>query len=283
MSINRIRERWEEGEPAIGTWLQLGSSLSAEYLARLGYDFLVIDHEHGSYGFDTVLQMLQALAGTSTAPIVRVGDSSSFWKNSPEPIKRCLDAGALGVIIPHVSSAEEARRAVREAKYPPLGLRSFGGRRWTLYGEDFHRRANEETLLIAIIEDLAAVRCVGDILSVPGVDACIVGMCDLALSMNREPDIECGDPEVAAAVQEVLEAGRKLGLPVGLHCTSAEAAARRIREGFRMVTIGGDDSYVIKAAQSTLDQLCQLRGLGESGASLGARATNRQGEEGTRV
>lgn len=273
MSINRIRERWEEGEPAIGTWLQLGSSLSAEYLARLGYDFLVIDHEHGSYGFDTVLQMLQALAGTPTAPIVRVGD------NSPGPIKRCLDAGALGVIIPHVNSVEEARRAVREAKYPPLGLRSFGGRRWTLYGEDFHLRANEETLLIAIIEDLEAVRCVGDILSVPGVDACIVGMCDLALSMNLEPDIECRDPQVAAAIQEVLEVGRKLGLPVGLHCTSAEAAARRIREGFRMVTIGGDDAFVVKAAQSTLSQLCQLRGLEESGTGLDTRGSDRHGEE----
>ena len=236
----------------MGTWMSLGSSLSAEYLAELGFDFISIDHEHGSFGFDTVLRMLQAIRGGSASPIVRVGE------NSPESIKRTLDAGALGVIVPHIQSVEDARAAVREAKYAPLGLRSFGGRRWTIYGEDFQQRANDETLLIVLIEDIEAVKNTKAILSVPGVDACLIGPCDLGMSMGLEPDIECRETQLADAVHEVLNVGKTLAIPVGLHCTSSEVALRRIAEGFSFVMIGADDVFVIEGAKSVLAGLKEL-------------------------
>ncbi len=252
MGINRLRQLWEKGKSAIGIWLRLGCAQAVEYLAREDFDFLVIDHEHGPFGEDSVISQLRAMAGTPVTPLVRVGH------NTPQLIKRVLDSGALGVIVPHIDSVEEARRVVAEAKYAPLGLRSLGGKRWSIYGDDFYQRANDEVLSIILIESAAGVKDIHKILSVPGVDACLVGPCDLGSSMGLAPDIECRDPRLAEAVNKILAAGIELSIPVGIHCTGPEVAKRRIAQGFRFVSIGNDDDFLVAAAKESIAAIRKL-------------------------
>jgi 4-hydroxy-2-oxoheptanedioate aldolase len=251
-TVNRMKNLWNAGKPAIGAWLGLGSAQSAEYLAREDFDFLVIDHEHGCFGEDTEVDQLRAIAGTDTTPIVRIGN------NSPNLIKRALDSGALGIIVPHIESAEDAKTIVQEAKYGPLGIRSFGGKRWQLYGDDFQPRANDETLVITLIESHSGVKKATEILSVPGVDACVVGPCDLAITMGLEPDIECRDPRLGEAVDAVLAAAIETSTPLGIHCTSAETAKRRIDQGFKWVTLFFDDYLLVNAARQSVRGMREL-------------------------
>src|SRR5215211_8427865 len=146
MRANHVRRRLAAGEPSIGTWLSLPSPEAAEYVSRLGFDWLVVDTEDNPVNIRTLAQMFAAMAASSTAPMVRIS-----W-NSPENFKRVLDAGAWGIVVPMVNSREEAERAVEAMRYYPLGSRSVGGGRHYLSfdtnASDYYANANDELLLV---------------------------------------------------------------------------------------------------------------------------------------
>jgi len=249
LKINTVKRKLAAGEPVVGTWLSLCSPVAAEYMAHVGWDWLVVDTEHSPVGFETTLHCFQAICTTDTIPLARVA-----W-NDPTLIKRLLDAGAMGLVVPMIKSAEEANAAVAAMKYPPEGIRSLGGGRSMVYGDDYFARANDEIACIVQIEHIDAVNAAEQIMSVKGVDATFIGPNDLAGSMGIEPNINVVDPRHEEAIQEVLRAAKKVGTPTGIHVATAEQARMRIDQGFQFVAITSDAGFMRSAAREAAGKL----------------------------
>jgi 4-hydroxy-2-oxoheptanedioate aldolase len=217
-------------------------------MAHMGFDWLVVDTEHAAIGIETAERMLQAISTTEVVPIVRVA-----W-NDIAMIKWALDSGAYGVVVPFVSTREEAERTVSYCKYPPQGIRGVGGVRRGLYGGDsYFEQANDEILVIVQTETVEAVQNIDEILAVPGIDVFFVGPNDLSVSLGQPPSADNRDPEFVAVLQELLEAGRRHGVAGGIWCGSPEVARERIEMGFRFVDISSDLRFMARGAKAGLD------------------------------
>lgn len=246
--MNPLKVKLAGGERAIGTWTYIGHPDVAEMLGRAGYDWLLFDLEHGTLTIDTLQVLLQASAGGTAVPLVRVplGD--------PILVGKALDAGARGIVFPMVSTRQDAERAVRACKYPPQGLRGMAPRRCSAYGDSFHEyvaTANDETLVVVMIETPQAVDNLDEILSVPGVDAALVGAGDLSLLMGHVADRD--HPEFQSALHAVLDACRRHGVAPGMAYTSTPAKASQFLDmGFRLVGLGQDDDFLLNGARDAL-------------------------------
>ena len=250
MRKNWVKEKLKAGKPSVGSWLAIGHSLSAEVMAHQGFDWLTVDMEHNPIGWDSLLYMLTAISTTDTIPFVRTP-----W-NDPQLIKRILDAGAYGVVIPNVKTRAEAELAVSACRYPPAGIRGLGGTRHRLYGgDDYFEHANEEISCHIMIEDGEAVGRAEEIMSVPGIDAVFIGPNDLACSMGVPLGLDNKHPDHVAAVDHVLEIGKKLGIPVGIHCGSAEEIVRRARDGWQWMALVSDTRFMAGAATAGLSKI----------------------------
>jgi 4-hydroxy-2-oxoheptanedioate aldolase len=243
---NRVKQLLRAGEPALGTFMALGSPLGAEQLAHAGFDWLVIDQEHGAIDATLTQSLLQAISTTETVPLIRVPWNSGDW------VKRALDAGAYGFIAPMVNTREEAEAAVRAARYPPLGDRSIGGSRTRLYGgADYVEKANDEILVIVQIEHRTGVENARDILSVPGVDAYFIGPGDLCASLGLPNTWDPDFPEYWAAVDTIRRAGEERRIPGGIHASPGRVP-EMLERGFRFIAIGFDISFMAQAAGAAL-------------------------------
>ncbi|MDA4123507.1 MAG: aldolase/citrate lyase family protein, partial [Thaumarchaeota archaeon] len=205
---NPVKRKLQAGKASVGTWLESASPDVAEQLAGLGFDWLLFDVEHGVFTFPQVQQMMQAMAKFSDCvPLVRVPI------NEPVYYKWALDIGAWGVVVPMVSTREEAERAVSSSKYPPLGSRGCGPRRVTNYGErhvEYVESANDETLLVVMIETAKAMENLDEILSVRGIDAVFIGPDDLSLNLGVFE--QWSSPTYRAALEKVLASCRVHGV-----------------------------------------------------------------------
>ena len=252
MRTNQVKEKLKRGEPVLGAWLSLPSVPSARIMARLGFDWLVVDMEHSAQNAVLMADMVATIADAGTcAPIVRVPANSVEW------FKWALDAGAWGVIVPMVNTREEAQRAVAFAKYPPLGARSIGGA-FGPYGfgltdwPSYARMANDETIVIVQIESRQAFQNLDDILSVPGIDVAFVGPNDLHAQLGLTPSTDGTEPEFVDALERIKEGARKYHLALGIFSANGGAAAERVRQGFQMVSVITDVSSMIAAATQNL-------------------------------
>jgi 4-hydroxy-2-oxoheptanedioate aldolase len=233
MQENRLKSRGKSGQPAYGAWLAIPSSFSAEVVARQGFDYVCIDLQHGLIDYQIAVTMLQAIGNTSATPIVRV-PSNDFGT-----INKVLDAGALGVIIPMVNSAAEARAAVSACRYAPAGSRSFGPARAALSaGGDYFERANDVIACIPMIETAQAVDALDDILGVPGIDAVYVGPNDLSITLGIPPGPDNEGP-YQEAYQRVAQTCTARGVTAGIHA-NAQLAAKHVSNGYRMITVSTD-------------------------------------------
>lgn len=252
MRANHVRRRLAAGEPSIGTWLALPSPEAAEFVSRIGFDWLVVDAEHSPVDILTLARMFAAMAASDTAPMVRIP-----W-NSPENFKRVLDAGAWGVVVPMVNSRAEAEQAVEAMRYYPQGARSVGGGRHGLSfrssGVDYYRNANDELLLVLQIEHIKGVEAADEILSVPGVDACFIGPNDLAASMGLGLGVplESEDPSLVQAIHHVRDAAVRNGVAPGVHCSHAAGVNQRIAEGFKFCAMASELRYLVGGLTSDL-------------------------------
>jgi 4-hydroxy-2-oxoheptanedioate aldolase len=247
MRENRLRALAARGDPILNAWLAIPSAYSAEVMGHQGYDSVTVDLQHGMIGFDAAVPMLQALSSTPAVPLVRVS------KNDYALVMQLLDAGAYGVICPMISTPEEARTFVSYCRYPPVGQRSFGPARGLLYGgSDYFTRANGEILAIAMLETRAAVANADAIIATPGLDGIYIGPNDLCLDYGKVPSPETSDPEVGGVITDLAARTRKAGRIAGIFCSSGEAAARRIAEGFSMVTPGNDASLLMRASKEAI-------------------------------
>ncbi|MHB1134416.1 MAG: HpcH/HpaI aldolase family protein [Chloroflexota bacterium] len=256
MRPNTAKRLLKEGKPAIGTWMNFASVGAAEVMAHAGWDWIVVDMEHGAIDLETMTSMFIAIGTTNTIPMCRVP-----W-NDPMEIKRVLDAGSYGIVVPMVNSAEEARAAVSAAKYPPVGIRSAGGGRWRYWaGPDYMQYANEEILVVVQIEHIDAVRNVREILSVPGVDACFIGPNDLAWSMDLQ--FATGDARKAheEAIQEVLRVAKEVGVPAGIHARSQEEVVTRIKQGFQYIACLNEGHFMFDGAAQAVKHIRENAGI----------------------
>lgn len=246
MRTNQVRAKLRNGEPSLGTWQTIPNTGVSGLLSRTSFDWLTIEMEHTPANWETVSACCSIIANAGKVPLVRVP-----W-NTGENLKRALDNGAFGVIVPMVNSREEAEAAVRHSRYQPLGARSIGGQMHAVnFGVDtatYFARANDEILLIVMIEHIDAVERVEEILSVPGIDAWFIGPNDLHNSMGLRPVFESADPKFLAAVDKIQKTGRRLGIPGGIHVVSGEAAKRRMAEGFQFIAIGSDAGMMLSQA-----------------------------------
>jgi 4-hydroxy-2-oxoheptanedioate aldolase len=253
MRPNLVKRALQAGEASVGTWLSLANIPAARFLARLGFSWLTVDMEHSLVGWETATHLLAAIADGGCTPLVRVP------ANRHDHIKRALDNGAHGIVVPMVNTPEEALVAVAAAKYPPAGMRSVGGSVHALNFQtdatDYYAHANEEILVVLQCEHIHAVDSVDAIFSVPGIDAIFVGPNDLAASM-RSPD---GRPPSGAATNQalkhILATCRKHRVASGLHCGSVEEARLRIEEGWQMIAVGSELRMMLDGAREVLRQL----------------------------
>ena len=268
MSRSNFKERLHAGEHLIGAWITLTDSCVTEMLCGSGFDFLLIESEHTPQSIETVQRHIMATKGSSTAPMVRVA------ANDPVLIKPVLDAGAVGVLVPQVSSAEDARRAVGACLYPPAGIRGFGARRPTDYGRDlagYIDRANRDMVVWAQTEHIDAVRNIDAILAVPGLDAVCTGQFDLAASMGFLDQVS--HPQVIEAIEHIIARARHAGVPVGhMLGTDPHTAYDWIRRGAHFVAVGQDISFMLQGADRTVDELGRL--LREGPVTYDSRKTD---------
>lgn len=252
MKANHVKRRLKAGEPSVGTWLSLPSPEAAEYIAELGFDWLTVDAEHNAIDITTISRMFGAIAARGVAPLVRIP-----W-NTGENIKRVLDSGAWGIVVPMVNSREEAEAAVAAATFPPRGNRSLGGNmrtvRWQATSDEYNNHADDEILIVLQIEHIKGVEVADEILSVPGVDACFIGPNDLAASMGISLGVplESTDERLVEAVEEIRLACVRNGVAPGIHTSGAKGINQRIGEGFQFLAMASELKYLLSGLQDDL-------------------------------
>lgn len=249
MRENTLRTKLANGEAIANGWLAIPSGVAAEGMAHAGFDSLTIDMQHGPIHYDAALPMLQAISSTDTIPLARVP-----W-NEPGIIMKMLDAGAYGIICPMVNSRAECEAFVGACRYPPLGYRSYGPTRVSMYaGDDYAKNANATVLTFAMIETAKALENLEEILSVEGLDAIYVGPADLSQSLGGPPGADFEDGPVPPALDTIIEAAKRHGIYAGIHNASASYARRMIDKGFQFATVQSDLVFLrSKAAEVARD------------------------------
>lgn len=253
--MNFIRNRVLSGEFMVGAWSNLGSSITAEMAGVTGFDWLLLDQEHGVGGNETLLRQIQAVAAYPTAPIVRI-----TWNEMPR-YKRALDLGAMGVMSPYVQNAEEAAYAAKCVRYSPEGLRGVASSpRCTGYATNFaeyHKLANDNLLTVVQIETGTAIDNIDAIAAVDGVDVLFVGPMDLSISLG------IADPFNQADYREVLakvgRAAKNAGKAAGILLPSADLIGMMVGYGYTFIAVGADGGMVMNGFKATHQALSKFK------------------------
>jgi 4-hydroxy-2-oxoheptanedioate aldolase len=257
MKKNIAKAKIKNGIPSIGTWVSSGNPLVCETLASTGVDWINIECEHSSIDLGDLVHCFRAVEHTEIPVFVRVAGSD------PLIIKRVVDSGALGVVVPDVKDAEEAKRAVDACRYPPVGTRGIGATRPNAIYPDYMKHANEEICVVIMIEDIEAVNRIDSIMQVPGVDVVFIGPNDLAATLDVPLGMDNQHPKHVAAVNKVLEAGKKYGVPTGIHCGTPEEVERRIAQGFLWMPIASDVALMKSAFSTSIKKITDSSSMSE--------------------
>lgn len=251
--VNPLKRKLQQGHPTAGAWAQIASPITAEILAQAGFDWILFDMEHGPGDILTLFHQLQAINGSPAVPLVRVP-----W-NDLVIIKRVLDVGAYGILVPYVNTAEEASLAVRATRYPPEGIRGVAGSpRAQGYGSNataYLSRANAEILLLCAVETRTAVENLDDILRIEGLDGIFIGPMDLASSLGYLGDASQSEVQetIAQIESKVLPSDKFLATV----SSSWEQAATLFERGYQMVTLMADGVSLKKTASQLMGQFRQ--------------------------
>jgi 4-hydroxy-2-oxoheptanedioate aldolase len=246
MRANLTKRLLADGKAAIGTFCTSSSALMAEAFGHAGFDYLMVDLQHGENELANLQAMLQAVSATPATPLVRVAANMPFY------IQRALDLGAYGVIVPMVNTCAEAEEVVRSIRYAPKGSRSWGPVRGTLYGgADYFNKSHEELLTMVMLETADGLANAHDILTVEGIDGCFIGPNDLSLAMGYASELAELPAQVEEAIASILEATVSTGKAAGIQTFAAAGARARIKQGFRFISIQSD----LRMARATAAQL----------------------------
>ena len=242
---NAFKRALKTGKAQIGLWSSLSSNYSVEVIAGAGFDWILLDCEHSPNDLESLLTQLQAAAPYATHPVVRVP-----W-NDMVNIKRVLDVGAQSLLIPYVSTAEEAKAAVAHTRYPPAGVRGVAGTtRATRFGriKDYAKRAHEEICVLVQVETQAAVDNIEAICAVDGVDGVFIGPADLHASLGYTGEI--ANPKVKPMIDEAIKRIRKAGKAPGILTPNEADAKHWLSCGGLFVAVGADVGILARGAEA---------------------------------
>jgi 4-hydroxy-2-oxoheptanedioate aldolase len=247
---NKVKEIWKSGKAVVNAWLAIPSGFSAEVMAQCGFDSVTVDMQHGVQDYQSMVQCFQAMHGHPVTPMVRVP-----W-NEPGIIGKVLDGGAYGVICPMINTPQEAKNLVQYAKYPPKGTRSNGPIRSGMYGSAgaYQQTANDEIVLLPMMETKTAVENMEAILDVEGINGVYIGPSDLGFSYGLVPKLDREEPEILKIYDKIIKECDKRGLYPGIHCSGPVGAAKNIGMGFKLVTLANDSGIMATAAKQWVDQ-----------------------------
>lgn len=250
MKTNPVKKKLREGKPSFGVWLSLGDLQASRVLARIGFDWLTLDLEHQPIDWHEAAAIIGAIADAGCVPLVRVPEGNHFL------IKRALDAGAWGIVAPMVNTVEQAKTIIAATKYPPQGNRSLGGSWHAMSFEaevgDYFKRANDEILVVLQTESPLGIQNAEAIYSLPGVDAIFVGPVDLRANLCKPNGTAATDAEFEAALQQIIDIGKKTGTPTGMHTMAPEVALKRAAQGMQFLAVASDVRMMTVKAQEYL-------------------------------
>jgi 4-hydroxy-2-oxoheptanedioate aldolase len=246
--MNKLKGRLKSGKACVNAWLAIPSGFSAEVMAQCGFDSVTVDMQHGVQDYQSMVQCFQAMDKYPITPMVRVP-----W-NEPGIIGKVLDGGAWGVICPMVNTPAEAKALANACLYPPKGKRSNGPIRAAAYGEasPYQSIANDEVLVIPMIETQEAIDNIDAILDVPGIGGIYVGPSDLGFSLGMKPMLDREEPEIFPIYEKLVKATGRRGQFAGIHNATGAYAARMIGMGFRFVTLANDSALMARAAREQI-------------------------------
>lgn len=241
-----FRKKLRQKKLLIGTFQTLPCPEVAEILLETGFDWIFIDAEHAPYSLQDVQRILQTTEGRCPC-VVRVPLKDEIW------IKRVLDTGPAGILVPHVNSVEDAQEIIQMCMYPPEGRRSCAISRAQIYGmklQEYVKNANQEMVVVLQIEHIDGVRNIESIVEVPGIAAVFVGPYDLSGSIGKLGDVT--DPEVKESIKKVKTACERAGLAAGIFGVDAEAVKPYIEMGYTLIAVGADTLFLGAEAKQTL-------------------------------
>lgn len=256
MMENKLKTLWDEGKPIINSWMASNSPFCGEVLAESGFDSITIDLQHGLNDYKDALSIFQAIGRYPVCPMARVP-----WLD-PQIIMKILDAGAMGIICPMINNLEQAEEFVSYMRYPPLGQRSYGPTR-AIYslGGSYWEHANSEILALAMIETRESFENIQSIVTTRGLSGIYIGPSDLSIGLSEgrlKPGMDRTEPEIVNAIKAILSEAKKANIFAGIHCATAEYAAKAVGWGFDMVTVNSDMRLLAEVATGTVSNTRDL-------------------------
>ncbi len=250
--MNNLKDKLKNREVTIGSWITLSDPALTEIMAKSGFDWLVIDNEHSCLSYSNIQEIIRVIDLCGVTPLVRV------MENNPDLIKKFMDAGAHGIIVPLVNSKEDAKKAVNAVKYPPLGTRGVGLNRAQNYGLDFesYRKWNQQNSIVIVqVEHYLAVENLESIMSVDGVDGFIVGLYDLSGSLGVPGEFD--HPKVIAALNKIDEKTKKYGYLKGQHVVNPDPSQikDKIEKKFNFIAFGVDFLFFSENVRMKMSEL----------------------------
>ncbi len=247
-----LKKKLTKNELSLGSWLMMGNSTNAEVMSQVGFDWIAIDLEHTSIDLETTKNLIQIIQSKSVKALVRVS------KNDEVIIKRVLDMGADGIIVPMICSKEDAIKAVSYSKYPPSGKRGVGLYRASEYGLNFQQYkkwVDEELVIIAQIEHVDGVKNIDNIIDTNGIDGILIGPYDLSASMGSPGNFE--ESKFKNAVEQIIEKCKKKNISVGFHVvdTDPKEIQNKIQQGCNFLAYGIDYMFMREAAINGLKEI----------------------------
>ena len=244
---NRLKKKLAQGRPELGAWVTIPSPDVSEALSTLAFDWFLFDLEHSALNEQSAQVLMQGMRGDNVTPLIRVA-----W-NDQVLIKKALDIGAHGVIVPMVNTRQDAIHAVRACRYPPAGIRGCGPKRPWIYDPDYFATADDQVMVIVQIETEEAVNNADEILAVEGVDAFFVGPFDLSVSMGFKGAKD--DKRFQDAIDRVFAAGKRHKVASGMWEGSGKEILERINDGWQMMAMGLDIQFLLNGARSALERV----------------------------
>lgn len=250
--MEHLKAKLNKRELTIGSWITFSDPGVAEIMAKLGFDWLVVDMEHSGLSFSQAQEIIRVIDLCNGIPLVRV------MENNPELIKRFMDIGAHGVIVPLVNSKSDAEKAVNAVKYPPIGTRGVGLSRAQNYSLDLesYRRWNQENSIVIVqVEHVKAVENLESIMSVDGIDGFIIGLYDLSGSLGVPGEFE--HPKVKEALAEICHKSQKFKFLMGQHVVppDPQLVSDKIREGIKFIGFGTDFLFLTEYTKDCLRKI----------------------------
>ncbi|PNS19825.1 preprotein translocase, SecY subunit [Sphaceloma murrayae] len=254
-AANRLQNALRKGGATFGGWQMLPGTNISRAIARTGFDWICVDTEHGNISDDNMHECVAAIAACGVSPIVRVAANEAWM------VKRALDAGAHGIVVPLLKTAEDARQIVSAAKFPPQGTRGFGSpfsmekfhtaEKGGLRQSEYYQQANDGLVTVIQIETKEALKNVDEIALVPGVDVLLIGPFDLGNNIGY-PIIDSMHEELKKAINRIHESAKKAGKRTGIYCTSGEQARDYAERGFHMISVVTDAAALPQACDAAL-------------------------------